>query len=92
MIVEKYSPDDRMKAVVFFRDAGATTSSSYQLSVLNSNEEFPDSSGNVFISYSDILIEWQDNSTLLVFILEDKPIFKQEAMVDSIAIKYFLSP
>lgn len=43
------SPDGELKAVIFSRDCGCTTSPSRQLSVLNIDANLPNSGGNTFI-------------------------------------------
>lgn len=45
---EFYSPDQQLKAVVFVRNCGATTSYSTHVSVLRSGEKLPNDPGSVF--------------------------------------------
>jgi hypothetical protein len=49
-VSEAPSPDGLMKAVVFERDCGATTSASTQVSILARSTPLPNTSGNAFIA------------------------------------------
>ena len=88
VIFETVSPDGKNRAVVFSRNLGATTGHNYQLSILRRNERLRNRSGNAFISYSQINVEWQNDETLVVELLENKRIFKQINEVSRISILY----
>ena len=74
IISEVTSPDGQLKAVVFVRDCGATTSYSAQLSILRNAEKLSNEAGNTFIEDSghdnnvslEVKPEWQSNRELLV--------------------------
>lgn len=63
------SPDDKLKAVVFSRDCGATASPSAQVSIINAEEQLPNESGNIFVIDDDhseavsldVSIRWTGN-------------------------------
>lgn len=90
IIAEYPSPDLKHKAVLFIRDAGATTRESYQLSIMKEDQNLTDSeTGNVFVSYSEIEAEWENSKKLVIKILEkDQTIFKQETQLGNIDISY----
>lgn len=46
---EELSPDREHKVVIFQRDCGATTGFSTQISIINSDDELENESGNVYI-------------------------------------------
>jgi len=46
---EYLSPNKSLKAIIFQRDCGATTSFSTQISILDSDEKLGNKSGNIFI-------------------------------------------
>ena len=92
IVFESVSPGAEYKAVIFTRDAGATTQTSYQLSVIKNGKKLSNNSGNVFISYSKIDIEWKDETTLLVTIYGNETIFKQEEKIGAVVILYKREP
>ncbi len=66
---EYLSPNKSLKAVVFQRDCGATTSFSTQISILNSDEKLDNESGNIFIikGHPDEvapILNWKNNDEL----------------------------
>jgi len=88
VIFETVSPNGKNRAVVFNRNLGATTGHNYQISILKWNEGLRNRTGNAFISYSPINVEWQNDEILVVEILENKKIFKQINEVGRISILY----
>jgi hypothetical protein len=46
---EVVSPDGKMKAVIFERDCGATTSATTQISILGAHDGLPNEVGNAFV-------------------------------------------
>ena len=87
---EEYSPDRKLKAVVFKRDCGATTGFSTQVSLLGSAEKLRDEGGNVFIADGDlkIRVQWQSNNEVLVkFPLGTKVHLKQNK-VAGVSVRY----
>jgi len=69
VISETYSPNKKLKAVVFRRDCGATTGYSTHVSILNAWDKLSnDEAGNVF-GQEDVIpttITWQSNEALTV--------------------------
>ncbi len=64
-------PGGAWKAVVFERNAGATTGFSTQVSVLNADEDLPAEPGNVLgmdghPDHTKVQVEWLDSDTLRV--------------------------
>lgn len=53
IIDEVYSPDNKYKAVIFDRDAGATTGFNTQISIISSKSSLPNNPGNLFIADTD---------------------------------------
>ena len=77
------------KAVSFIRDAGATTSKSYQLSILKNNDKLENETGNVLITYSEFDVEWRGDTELIVRLRDKtKKIFKQLNEKNGIVILY----
>jgi hypothetical protein len=60
VIREVLSPDHRIKAVIFQRNCGATTSFSTQVSLLPAQGTLPNHSGNIFVTddINDISVRW----------------------------------
>lgn len=89
IISEYVSPNGKYRAVVFVRDAGATTNRSYQLSILKNGKKLKNQKGNVLITYSDFEVTWVDSQTLKVEIRnKNKDVFKQIEEIDDIKILY----
>ena len=80
------SPSGEVEAVIFLRDCGATTKSSYQLSIVKSGEKVT-STGNVFISYDDFDVRWNSDGELQISSTSDE-VFKQKESIKGIKIKY----
>lgn len=67
IISQHMSSDGELKAVLFTRDCGATTATSYQVSVLNSWDSLSDADkGNVFVSYASPSLGWKGSRSLLI--------------------------
>lgn len=82
------SPDGKYVAFYFIRDLGATTKQSYQLSILNKGEKLGDTAGNIFTTYGEFDIKWDENDNLIVNIKNNEEIFKQLDKYKEIEIKY----
>ncbi len=95
------STNNKYKVVIFKRDCGATTGFSSQVSILNSNEELRNESGNLFISDCDhgkapraawggpeIKMKWLNKDTLELAYHKDARIFLQKYSYKEIFIKY----
>ncbi|MHC1723738.1 MAG: DUF5412 family protein [Aminipila sp.] len=88
-IIEKIqSPDGEYIAYVFIRDMGATTQKSYQLSILKKGDALGNKKGNIFISYSNFEVEWNNEKELLVKDTNCEEIFKEKTKYKEIDIKY----
>jgi len=66
IIKEVEIPESNYKAVVFFRDAGATTGISTHLSIIKKNESLKNRSGNIFITEGRFDIECMDNKVFII--------------------------
>jgi hypothetical protein len=70
---EEISPDGQLKALVFTRDCGATTSDSTQVSIIEASDSLPNEAGNVFIEDAgsshaslDVSVRWNGARKLLI--------------------------
>ncbi len=88
IIMEEISPDKKYKAVVFERNINATTKQSYQLSIINVNDEIKNKPGNVFISYYDFEVYWEDESVLHVKNKKENDKLKKKKEYKHIKILY----
>ncbi len=92
IIWEKVSPDSKYKAVMFSKNAGATTGFRYHLSIIPSGETITEEdNANVFMNYGIYDIEWEDEKTLLVKKYEEGRDYCKAEEYNGIKIKY-LSP
>ncbi|MEZ5328014.1 MAG: hypothetical protein R3F19_23465 [Verrucomicrobiales bacterium] len=83
------SPDRSKKIVLFSRECGATIGINTQATLLNSNENLPDESGNVFIiDDGSAKVAWKDDSTVLVIFTGGPRNFKRETEVKGVRIQY----
>ena len=100
-VFESLSPDGNLKAVVFERNAGATTDFSTQLSILRSNEAYSGDAGNALIADSDhgkspiaswggpeIRVKWQATNKLLIEHHIRARIFRAEPKIENVQIEY----
>ncbi|MGQ0699213.1 MAG: hypothetical protein ACT4PZ_13330 [Panacagrimonas sp.] len=84
---ESLSPSQKLRAVIYQFDCGATTPFTTQVSILNPGEVLPYSSGNVFGAYrgsregvwrgSYAEIQWLSESTLQVSYIADAIVTKR---------------
>ena len=85
------SPSGNHTAIVFSRDAGATTAFNTQVSIIDSDKQLPDSPGNIFISdrMDDINIYWTNEKELHIVLpgMETR-IYKKEESFEGIVIVY----
>lgn len=68
---EYLSPNKLLKAIVFQRDCGATTSFSTHISIIDFDKSIKNTQGNIYITKGvpkDIIIHiyWQDNDKLVL--------------------------
>jgi hypothetical protein len=106
VVKEVTSPNGKMKAVLFERDCGATTSSTSQISLLSSGRSLPNEIGNLFVAGKDdgrapgapwggpmVEVSWTDDTHLLVKYDNRASISKREESFGNINIRYeALSP
>ena len=101
MIGEHPSPDGKYKAVLFVRDCGATTGFSTQVSLLRSNAQLKNGSGNLFIADTDhgkipsgqkggpeVRIVWEGSKDIYIVHHENARVFKAEKKVNGINVNY----
>lgn len=82
------SPKENKTAYIFERDCGATTGYSYHLSLLDSDEELPNSGGNTFVSDSLFEVEWVTNNNLHVRYNQFAETFEKDRFVNWTKIEY----
>jgi len=65
---ESVSPNGALKAVLFRRDCGATTSSSTHVSILTATRKLPNEGGNVFVVGGEplVVVRWIDDRHLSI--------------------------
>ena len=65
---ESISPNGALKAVLFRRDCGATTSYSTQVSILPASHQLPNEAGNVFVVSGEpiVVVRWIDDQHLSI--------------------------
>jgi hypothetical protein len=101
LIGEHPSPDGKYKAVLFVRDCGATTGFSTQVSLLRSNAQLKNGSGNLFIADTDhgkipsgqkggpeVRIVWEGSKDIYIVHHENARVFKAEKKVNGINVNY----
>ena len=83
------SPSGKMTAVAFFRDCGATTGFSTQVSLLPNGRALPNEPGNTYVVNGkvELALEWIGDSTLRIHGAGVRT-FKQETLVSGIAVTY----
>jgi len=88
-IIQKvHSPNGNKTAYIFQRDCGASTGTSFQLSLVDSDEELPNQSGNAFVSDNPIQVKWLTNNKLRVTYKKSSETFEMDKRVDGIRIEY----
>ena len=94
-------PSQRMQAVVFQRDCGATTGFSTQVSILPAGTQLPDDGGNAFVADAapgaapvytarspEVTVQWLAPGHLEVRHDPGVRIFRSEEQVDGVRITY----
>ena len=66
-ILSQAIPGTDQKAVLFMRDAGATTAESFQVSVLAKATELPNEAGNVFICDQEVKVTVETNKVVIIY-------------------------
>ncbi|KRF58841.1 hypothetical protein ASG99_27280 [Bacillus sp. Soil768D1] len=88
-IVQKLaSPSGDKVAYIFQRDCGATIEASYQLSLIDSEEELPNKSGNTFVSDNEFQVKWINNKKLRVNYKNSSETYEMDKRVDWTKIEY----
>ncbi|MED4404102.1 DUF5412 family protein [Metabacillus fastidiosus] len=82
------SPNGEYTAYIFKRNCGATTDVSYQLSVLKTDQELENKSGNAFITDSNFKIQWENSDHLTVNFPEKAETYEQDKKVSNVYITY----
>ncbi len=96
------SPSGHLKAVVFVRSCGATTTFATHVSVLDPDEELGEWAGNVFAADAphpstvarnpsggpDVRIAWKGSDTLVITYAAGSRLIRQVAIERTLAVQY----
>lgn len=84
------SPTGALKAVVFRRDCGATTSFTMNVSILPAGQALPNQPGNVFVKDDDTppTVRWIDDSHLLISETWPGKILMSKSVLGKVQISY----
>lgn len=84
------SPSGKLRAVVFNRNCGATTSFNTQLSITEANDKPLEEGGNVFVVDGNVplKIQWLSETKLFVAGGRGVKVFRQEELAKGVAISY----
>ncbi len=93
--ITRYDSLGKYTAVVFIRDAGATTDFSYQIAIIKKGTKLPNKVGNIFICEynnwheNNINVKWVNNKNVKIW-YEEKgiTIFKKINKIKNIDIEY----
>ncbi len=101
VLAQYLSPNNKLKAVTFQRDCGATTSFSTQVSIISSTDALKNESGNIFIADTnhdaapigqgggpEVQINWLSDSHLQIQKHNLARIFRAETKYEGIKIEY----
>ncbi|SNR97327.1 hypothetical protein SAMN05192560_2045 [Methylobacillus rhizosphaerae] len=101
LLTEVWSPDGKYKVVVFQRDCGATTGFSTQLSLMPSQHQLGNESGNIFVADTNhgaapsgigggpsVSIQWLDPESLVVIHHPNARISMAEPQSSGVRIMY----
>ena len=92
--MRQLSPNRELKAVVFVRDCGATTSFSSQIAILESSEKLTSrDGGNIYIvdeQLDNLKVKWLNNKKLLIETpkVSERKIFEQKRLFKGVEIEY----
>lgn len=100
ILTDSPSPGGNKRAVIFERSCGATTGFSSQVSVLDANKTFPNSSGNVFIADGDhgavkemaVTVRWLSRDQFVIRYPARARVFKKEVQARGVAVEYEAVP
>ena len=84
------SPSGKIKAVMFGRNCGATTGFNTQVSIVNAGDKVLAEGGNVMILDEEVplRIRWVSDQELSIAGWRKTRVFKQEASVNGVRIRY----
>ena len=84
------SPSGGHDAVVFYRDCGATTGFSTQLSIIRAGSRLPSAPGNTLVldDTIEVALTWTDESELVVAYSAPSTPFKREKLVSGVRVRY----
>lgn len=88
IIQEVPSPNGEKVAYLFNRDCGATTSVSFQLSIMDKGDELPNKSGNIFVSDGEFTIDWVNGKNLSVRYRKSSVTYEMDTSVNGIKVEY----
>jgi hypothetical protein len=88
-VSEAISQDGKYKAVTFYRDCGATTDYSEQISILERAQPLPNDGGNIFVTSGKptVVVKWIDANHLSIS-GSGATTSKKETSFDGISITY----
>lgn len=82
------SSDGTYVAHIFVRDCGATTSESYQLSILKSGKALKNKDGNTFVSEEAFEMLWTSDKVLTVTYPDSAKTYEMDEKVGKVTINY----
>lgn len=82
------SPNGKKVAYLFNRDCGATTSVSFQLSIMDKDDRLPNKSGNTFVSDGEFTIEWVNEKSLRIYYKVSSRTYEMDTRVNGIKVEY----
>jgi len=89
LLRQAMSLDGKLKAVVFSRGCGATTSESVQISILQASAVLPNEAGNIFVAEeANIYVKWLSTSQLQITVPAKAQIFHKQQKHGAIQIVY----
>ncbi len=101
LLAETPSPEGNLRAVVFERNCGATTSFSTQVSVIESGSTLPNEGGNVFVATTghgkapsdqgggpDVQITWLSPTVLRIEYHPLAEVVRAETSFESVRVEY----
>jgi hypothetical protein len=90
--IEIPSPDQKLRAWVFIRGCGATTTNSVHVTVQAAGYPPPVEAGNTFVRepVSAVRVEWPSASELLITHQRGGNVSKQESEVSGVTVSYRL--
>lgn len=90
IVMSKVSANGKLQAVLFERSCGATTSFSTQISLLGSDKQLINESGNVYIAEGQsngYILNWESDTLVKIRGAKGSP-FKKEVRLHGVQFKY----